>query len=279
MESQPSRRCDKRAGWSIQAAHLLSALPSSPNCEEIGNERAKEAALKIFHSIFTLLGEYLHRHRERSELRCPYRTTTGGYVKTTSKKFSTLALAAALIAASLVAGTSSANAAAAKANGACAKAGAKTTIAKTKFTCGVSPISTSKKLTWVSATCTSASVTYGKAAQQQKTLVDAEVYAESKLQKVIDSFIQTRDLWLKAQDEYQKRIDSAIAANPKANTSVDTTGMTNAKTRAESADKKVISWQGILADTKKTQSTLLAQGEDNLAQAKKDMGTICKSGY
>ena len=71
----------------------------------------------------------------------------------------------------------------------------------------------------------------------------------------------------------------AIAANPKANTSVDTTGMTNAKTRAASADKKVISWQGILADTKKTQATLLAQGADNLVQAKKDMGTICKSGY
>ena len=200
-------------------------------------------------------------------------------MNTPSKKFSTLALAAALIAASLVAGASSANAAAAKVNGACAKAGAKTTIAKTKVTCGVSPIAANKKLTWVSATCLSANTTYGKAAQQQNTLVEAETYAESKLQKVIDSFIQTRDLWLKAQAEYQKRIDAAIAANPKANTATDTTGMTNAKTRAESADKKVISWQGILADTKKTQATLLAQGADNLAQAKRDMGTICKSGY
>jgi response regulator of citrate/malate metabolism len=195
------------------------------------------------------------------------------------KKFSTLLIAAALVAATLFAGTSSANAVVAKANAACAKAGAKTTISKVSFTCGVSPIAANKKLTWVSATCLSANTTYGKAATQQKTLVDAETYAETKLQKVIDSFTQTRDLWLKAQAEYQKRIDSALAANPKANTSVDTTGMTNAKTRAASADKKVISWQGILADTKKTQATLLAQGADNLVQAKKDMGTICKSGY
>lgn len=197
----------------------------------------------------------------------------------TSKKFSTLAVAAALITASLISGASSASAAAAKVNGPCATAGAKSTISKIKVTCGVSPIATNKKLTWISATCLTANSTYGKAAQQQKTLVESETYAENKLQKVIDSFTETRDLWLKAQDEYQKRIDSALAANPKANTATDTTGMTNAKTRAASADKKVISWQGILADTKKTQATLLAQGADNLAQAKRDMGTICKSGY
>jgi response regulator of citrate/malate metabolism len=200
-------------------------------------------------------------------------------VKTTSKKFSTLAIAAALIAATMITGTTTANAVVAKANAACPTAGTKTTISKVAYTCAVSPIATNKKLTWVSATCLSANTAYGKAVQQQKTLVDAEAYAEAKLQKVIDSFTQTRDLWLKAQAEYQKRIDSAIAANPKANTTTDTTGMTNAKTRAASADKKVISWQGILADTKKTQSTLLAQGADNLLQAKKDVGTICKSGY
>ena len=200
-------------------------------------------------------------------------------MKITLKKISTVALAAALIASTMVAGATSANAAVAKANGACSKAGLKTTISKVSFTCGVSPIATSKKLTWVSANCNSANTSYAKAAAQQKTLVDAEVYAETKLQKVIDSFASTRDLWLKAQSEYQKRIDSAIAANPKANVTVDTTGMNNAKTRAESADKKVISWQGILNDTKKTQAILLAQGADNLVQAKKDMTTICKSGY
>jgi hypothetical protein len=207
-------------------------------------------------------------------------------VKTTTKKISMLALAAVLVGSTMVAGASSANAAAAKANAAaakanaaCATAGAKTTIAKVSYTCGVSPIATSKKLTWVSANCLAANTSYSKAAAQQQTLVDAEVYAESKLQKVIDGFTQTRDLWLKAQAEYQKRIDAALAANPKANVTVDTTGLNNAKTRAASSDKKVISWQGILADTKKSQSVLLAQGADNLVQAKKDMTTICKSGY
>ena len=228
------------------------------------------------------MGEYLPDDLSTPHLDLPHRNTCisyGGKVKITIKKISTVALAAALIGSTMVAGASSASAAAAKVNGPCTKAGAKTTIAKTNVTCGVSPIATNKKLTWVSATCLTANSTYGKAAQQQATLVESETYAENKLQKVIDSFTQTRDLWLKAQEEYQKRIDSAIAANPKANTSVDTTGMTNAKTRAASADKKVISWQGILADTKKTQATLLAQGADNLVQAKKDMGTICKSGY
>jgi len=205
--------------------------------------------------------------------------TNGGKVKITLKKISTVALAAALIGSTMAVGTTSANAAAAKPNAACAKAGLKTTIAKVSYTCGVSPIATAKKLTWVSANCTSANSSYSKAVAQQKTLVDAEVYAESKLQKVIDSFVQTRDLWLKAQSEYQKRIDAALAANPKANVTVDTTGLNNAKTRAASSDKKVVSWQGILADTKKSQAILLAQGADNLVQAKKDMTTICKSGY
>ena len=200
-------------------------------------------------------------------------------MKITIKKISTVALAAALIGSTMVVGASSANAAAAKPNAACTKAGLKTTISKVVYTCGVSPIATAKKLTWVSANCTSANSSYSKAVAQQKTLVDAEIYAESKLQKVIDGFGQTRDLWLKAQVEYQKRIDSALAANPKANVTIDTTGLNNAKTRAASADKKVISWQGILADTKKSQAILLAQGADNLVQAKKDMTTICKSGY
>lgn len=200
-------------------------------------------------------------------------------MNTKSKKISMLVMTAALVATSLVASTSSASAASAKANGACTKAGTKTTIAKVSYTCGVSPIATNKRLTWVSSNCLSANSSYSKAAAQQQTLVDAETYAESKLQKVIDSFVSTRDLWTKAASEYQKRIDAAILANPKANTTVDTTGLKNAQTRAASADKKVTSWTEILANTKKTQATLLAQGADNVAQAKKDMTTVCKSGY
>lgn len=190
-----------------------------------------------------------------------------------------LVMATALITTSLVGGVSSAQAAPAKANGACAKAGAKTTIAKVSYTCAVSPIATNKKLTWVSSNCTLANSSYTKAAAQQQTLVDAEAYAETKLQKVIDSFINTRDLWNKAAAEYQKRIDAALLANPKANTTVDATGLKNAQTRSASADKKVTSWTEILTNTKTTQAKLLAQGADNVAQAKKDMATVCKSGF
>ena len=56
-----------------------------------------------------------------------------------------------LMAVALVAGGSAANAAANKANGACTKAGAKATIGKVAYTCAVSPIATTQKLTWVSA--------------------------------------------------------------------------------------------------------------------------------
>ena len=183
-----------------------------------------------------------------------------------------------LMAAALVAGGSAANAAANKANGACTKAGAKATIGKVAYTCAVSPIATTQKLTWVSANCTTANAVYTKAAKQQQTLVDAETFALTKLQNVVNSFQTSVADWQKLIDADKKAIADIQAKNAKADVSKYTNQMAAAQIRLDNATKQVASWTTQMNSTKATQDTLLAQGADNVKQAKGDMTQICKSG-
>jgi hypothetical protein len=183
-----------------------------------------------------------------------------------------------LMAATLVAGGSAANAAANKANGACTKAGAKVTIGKTAYVCGVSPIATTKNLTWVSANCTTAYAVYTKAAKQQQTLVDAETFALTKLQNVINSFQTSVTDWQKLIDADKKVIADMQAKNPKADVTRYTNQMNSATIRLTNAQKQVASWTAQMESTKSTQDILLAQGADNVKQAKGDVTQICKSG-
>ena len=183
-----------------------------------------------------------------------------------------------LMAATLVAGESAANAAANKANGACTKAGAKATIGKVAYTCAVSPIATTQKLTWVSANCTTANAVYTKAAKQQQTLVDAETFALTKLQNVVNSFQTSVADWQKLIDADKKAISDIQAKNAKADVSKYTNQMAAAQIRLDNATKQVASWTTQMNSTKATQDTLLAQGADNVKQAKGDMTQICKSG-
>jgi len=183
-----------------------------------------------------------------------------------------------LMAATLVAGGSAANAAVNKANGACTKAGAKATIGKTAYVCGVSPIATTQKLTWVSANCTTANAVYTKAAKQQQTLVDAETFALTKLQNVVNSFQTSVTDWQKLIDADKKAIADIQAKNSKADVSKYTNQMASAQIRMDNAAKQVTSWTAQMNSTKSTQDILLAQGADNVKQAKGDMTQICKSG-
>ena len=183
-----------------------------------------------------------------------------------------------LMAASLVDGSSAANAAANKANAACVKAGAKATIGKTAYVCGISPIATTQKLTWVSANCTTANAVYSKAAKQQQTLVDAETFALTKLQNVVNSFQTSVADWQKLIDADKKVIGDLQAKNPKADVSRYTNQMASATIRLTNAQKQVTSWTAQMNSTKSTQDILLAQGADNVKQAKGDMTQICKSG-
>jgi hypothetical protein len=198
-------------------------------------------------------------------------------VNISRKKISTLA-AIALVAGSLIAGTSAAHAAVAKANGACAKAGTKTTIAKVVYTCGVSPIATNKANTWVSANCLSASTAYKTAAAQQAAFVASAQNALKKLQTSIDSYTAVQALYQVAIDDYQKRISNPTAFTPKANPVTAQAGLTATQAQLARIVTATNRLKSMLETQKANQSTLLGMGADNVKQVKDELNQICKSG-
>ena len=195
-------------------------------------------------------------------------------VKISRKKISTLA-AVALVATSLIAGTSAAHAVTAKANGACAKAGTKVTISKVVYTCGVSPIATN---TWVSANCITANTAFKSATAQQAAFVASAQNALKKLQTSIDSYTAVQALYQVAIADYQKRISNPTAFTPKANPVTAQAGLTATQAQLARIVTSTNRLKSLLETQKANQSTLLGMGADNVKQVKDEMTQICKSG-
>ena len=198
-------------------------------------------------------------------------------LKISRKKISTVA-AIALVAGSLIAGTSAAHAVVAKANGACAKAGTKATIAKVVYTCGVSPIATNKATTWVSTNCLAASTAYKSASAQQAAFVASAQNALKKLQTSIDSYTAVQALYQVAIADYQKRISNPTAFTPKANPVTAQAGLTATQTQLARIVKATDRLKSMLETQKANQTTLLGMGSDNVKQVKDELTQICKSG-
>ena len=100
----------------------------------------------------------------------------------------------------------------------------------------------------------------------------------TKLQNVVNSFQTSVADWQKLIDADKKVIADMQAKNPKADVTRYTNQMASATIRLTNAQKQVASWTAQMNSTKSTQDILLAQGADNVKQAKGDMTQICKSG-
>ena len=87
----------------------------------------------------------------------------------------------------VISSTTGAHAASVKQGVACAKKGAKTTAGGTKYTCGVNPASSSKKLVWVSADCISSDTAYKSSVTESAAFANQQISALNQIAESIDA--------------------------------------------------------------------------------------------
>jgi len=83
--------------------------------------------------------------------------------------------------------TTGAHAASVKQGVACAKKGAKTTAGGTKYTCGVNPASSSKKLVWVTSDCISSDTAYKSSVTESNAFANQQISALNQIAESIDA--------------------------------------------------------------------------------------------
>ena len=106
-----------------------------------------------------------------------------------SNKTNRVSVIGAVITAGLlvISSTTGAHAASVKQGVACAKKGAKTTAGGTKYTCGVNPASSSKKLVWVSADCISSDTAYKSSVTESAAFANQQISALNQIAESIDA--------------------------------------------------------------------------------------------